>query len=126
MDDEEAVRDVTGEILRRLGYEVEFAKDGDEAVDIYRKHRQSGRPFDAVIMDLTVPGGQGGKDAIRAMQSIDPAVKAIVSSGYSNDPVMADFRLHGFSGVVTKPCGIHEMSRVLHAVLTSSADQPAE
>jgi len=116
MDDEEVVRDVAGEMLKHMEYTVEFAKDGVEAIDLYIKAKSSGRPFDFVIMDLTIPGGMGGKDAIKRLQEIDPAVKAVVSSGYSNDPVMADFRSYGFSGIVAKPYKIEELGRVLSMV----------
>ena len=117
MDDEVSVQDVAGEILKRIGYEVEFAGDGAEAIERYRRAKESGAPFDAVIIDLTIPGGMGGKEAIKKLREFDPQVKAIVSSGYSNDPIMADHRKYGFSGVVPKPYRIHEMSRVLHEVL---------
>ncbi|MBW2098896.1 MAG: response regulator [Deltaproteobacteria bacterium] len=117
MDDEKMIRDVVGDMLGILGYEAEFAKDGAEAVELYKKAEQSVRPFDAVIMDLTVPGGMGGKEAVRKLAEIDPEVKAIVSSGYSDDPVMADFRKYGFSNVVAKPYNIKELGDALYEVL---------
>jgi two-component system cell cycle sensor histidine kinase/response regulator CckA len=120
MDDEEIVRDVTGEMLRYMGYGVEFAKDGAEAIELYINAKESGKPFDVVIMDLTIPGGMGGKEAMGKLLKIDPAVKAIVSSGYSNDPVMADFRGYGFSGVVSKPCGLKELGEALNKILVFS------
>ena len=92
MDDEEAILDVTSEILKHLGYEVDTSHDGLEAVEKYRRAFASGQRFDAVIMDLTIPGGMGGKEAVKKLREIDPEVKAIVSSGYSNDPVMSEFR----------------------------------
>ncbi|MEW6326370.1 MAG: ATP-binding protein [Thermodesulfobacteriota bacterium] len=116
MDDEEVVRDVAGEMLKHMGYTVKFAKDGVEAIDLYMKAKSSGRPFDVVIMDLTIPGGMGGKEAIKRLREIDPSVKAVVSSGYSNDPVMADFKSYGFSGIVAKPYKIEELGRVLDTV----------
>jgi DNA-binding NarL/FixJ family response regulator len=76
-----------------------------------------GQPFDVVIMDLTIPGGMGGKEAIKKLLEIDPKVKAIVSSGYSTDPVMADFRSYGFSGVAVKPYNIEELSEILDKVI---------
>jgi nitrogen-specific signal transduction histidine kinase/CheY-like chemotaxis protein len=118
MDDEEVVREVVGDLLAILGYEVEFAKDGDEAIEIYKKAKASAQPFDAVIMDLTVPGGMGGKESIQRLLKIDPEIKAIVSSGYSNDPVMTDFMKYGFSGIVAKPFKIEKLNQVLHQVLT--------
>ena len=117
MDDEEIIRDATGEVLTYLGYTVEFARDGSEAVDIYSEAIEKGEPFDVIIMDLTIPGGMGGKEAIQTLLKVDPDVKAIVSSGYSTDPVMADYRTYGFSGVVTKPYSIEELSETLNKVL---------
>jgi PAS domain S-box-containing protein len=117
MDDEAPLRDAIGQILGGLGYSVTLAVDGAEAVDLYRKTLDSGRPFDAVILDLTVPGGMGGKEAIEQLRQLNPAIKAIVSSGYSDDPVMARYRDHGFVGVVTKPYMIAELSEVLRRVL---------
>ena len=117
MDDEEMVRLVTGEILGALGYEVEFACDGGEAIERYRNAKERGQPFDAVIMDLTIAGGMGGKDTIRKLLEYDPDAKAIVSSGYSNDPIMANFREHGFRDVIVKPYKTIDLSRVLHAMI---------
>jgi len=121
MDDEAEVRETTGNVLKRLGYNVVFAIDGGEAVERYRQARDEGRLFDLVIMDLTVPGGLGGKEALKKLRDLDPAVKAIVSSGYSNDPIMADFRKHGFNGVVTKPYRIKELSDEVHRVINEQA-----
>jgi len=84
---------------------------------IFRGSLESGRPFDAVIMDLTIPGGMGGKEAIERLKELDPEVKAIVSSGYSDDPIMGDFRRFGFSGVLAKPYSAAEMSQILHTVI---------
>lgn len=117
MDDEEMVRLVARTMLKRIGYEVESATDGAEAIELYKKAKESGQPFDAVIMDLTVPGGIGGKEAIKRILDVDPEVKAIVSSGYFNDPVMADFKRYGFCGVVAKPYTIGELSKVLSALM---------
>lgn len=119
MDDEKLVRDVSGEMLKALGYEVELASDGKEAIELYQRASEAGRPFDVVIMDLTIPGGTGGKEAIQKLLSIDPDVKAIVSSGYSNDPVMADFKEYGFRGVIIKPYRIEGFSRTLQEVMTA-------
>jgi PAS domain S-box-containing protein len=117
MDDEEIIRDSAGRILQTAGYEVELATDGSEAIELYRKAAQAGRPFDVVIMDLTVPGGIGGKDALQRLIEIDPAVKAIVSSGYSHDPIMANYRDYGFKGVIAKPYKIRDMSEIVRNVL---------
>jgi len=117
MDDEEIVRNVLCEMLVHMGWEAEFAKDGEDALKQYREALESGVPFDVVILDLTVPGGIGGKEAIKKLVEIDPAVKAIVSSGYSDDPIMAQFMDHGFVGVVRKPYRIQELRDVLHKVI---------
>jgi two-component system, cell cycle sensor histidine kinase and response regulator CckA len=117
MDDEEILRNVVGELLVTLGYEVRFAADGSQTIEAYCRAKEAGRPFDCILMDLTIPGGMGGKEAIQKLRQIDPSVKAIVSSGYSDDPVMADFRTHGFSGVVAKPYDAKKLSHVLHEVM---------
>lgn len=117
MDDEDAIIDTTGEILKAMGYEVEFAKNGMDAIELFRRARDMGRPFDIVILDLTIPGGMGGKEVIKRLLEIDPDVKAIVSSGYSNDPVMAEYRNYGFSGVVVKPYEIKELSETIRRAM---------
>ena len=122
MDDEEVIRNVCRHMLTHLGYEVVTAGDGAEAVCRYTDAWASRRPFDAVIMDLTVPGGLGGKDATDRIRKLDPAAKVIVSSGYSNDPIMSDFRAHGFDGVIVKPYEIRLLSRQLREVLVGRAD----
>jgi signal transduction histidine kinase/CheY-like chemotaxis protein len=119
MDDEEEMRNTTGDMLVRLGYTVDYAGEGGEAIAKYRQAQEAGRPFGAVIMDLTVPGGMGGKEAVRKLLEIDPAARIIVSSGYSHDPVMSDFRSYGFQGVVTKPYRLHDLSEVVAAVIRS-------
>ena len=116
MDDEEFILDVTGEVLRTLGYQVELARDGEEAIRMYEAARTEGRGYDAVIMDLTIPGGMGGKEAIKELLKIDPRVKAIVSSGYSSDATMADHRKFGFSGVIPKPYKIEDLSRIMSEI----------
>lgn len=103
MDDEEIIREVATEILVFAGYSVESCQEGMEAVERYRSSLRNGTPYDAVIMDLTVPGGMGGREAARLILEIDPDAVVIVSSGYSNDPVVADFHGYGFSGAVVKP-----------------------
>lgn len=120
MDDEEMIREITGEILQNLGYTAEFAKNGREALELYRQAQERGSPFDAVILDLTVPGGMGGKETMRELLAIDPDARAIVSSGYSNDPVMAEFKRYGFRGFIVKPYHLTELSQVLQNILADS------
>lgn len=117
MEDEESLREVIGDILSLLGYEVGFAGDGTEALVLYKKARDSGQPFDVVLMDLTIPGGMGGETAIKKLLEIDPGVKAIVSSGYSDNSVLTNYNQYGFKGIVVKPYKIERLSRVLDEVI---------
>jgi two-component system cell cycle sensor histidine kinase/response regulator CckA len=118
MDDEEMIRNNVGLMLQHLGYEAEFAEDGSRALELYEKAMLAGRPFDAIIMDLTVPGGMGGREAIQKLLKVDPRAKAIVFSGYSDDPVMSNFEQFGFRGFLKKPYNIQDFSEVLHKVLS--------
>jgi CheY-like chemotaxis protein len=117
VDDDEAVRRSTEEMLRRLGYDVECVKDGKEGLRAYLRAKESGHPFGAVIMDLTIPGGMGGKEAIKRLREKDPGAKVIVSSGYSADPVLQGFGEYGFSGAVAKPYGMDDLAEVIQSVL---------
>lgn len=117
MDDEEAIVKAVSEMLEYYGYQVTPALDGAQAIQLYQQALEAGAPFDAVIMDLTIPGGMGGQEAIGRLRKIDPRIKAIVSSGYANDPIMADFERHGFSGVVSKPYKFDELYEVIHRII---------
>jgi CheY-like chemotaxis protein len=117
MEDEEALRELSGKMLERLGYEAELAKDGAEAIELYKRAMDAGEPFDAVILDLSVQGGLGGKQAIQKLQEMDGEVKAIVSSGYTDDPVMCNFRQYGFSAALNKTYLKKDMSEALDKVL---------
>jgi len=117
MDDVAALRKIAGRILEKLGYEPEFAKNGAEAIRMYKEAQASEKPYHAVILDLTIPGGMGGKDAVNKLLEIDPEVKAIVSSGYSDDPVLSNFQEYGFKGMMPKPFTSQSLSKVLHEVL---------
>jgi PAS domain S-box-containing protein len=117
MDDEEIIREVAGEMLNHIGFEVDFASHGEEALEKYTTARNNGKPFDAVIMDLTVPGGMGGADAIKKLLEIDPEVKAIVTSGYSNNPVMANYKEYGFIATMSKPFHLDEVGKILDRTL---------
>lgn len=113
MDDNAMLRDTMNDMLTHLGYEVKFTTNGTETIDMYKKELENGRPFDLVIMDLIIPGEVGGKETIKELLQIDPKIKAIVSSGYSNDPIMSDYQNYGFSGVLKKPIQINELSNSL-------------
>ena len=117
MDDEENIREVVAEMLRFIGYEVTLSRDGEEAVSLYTQALESNKPFAAVLMDLTIPGGMGGGEAIRNLREIDPEVKGIVSSGYSNDPILSDYKTFGFQGIITKPYKLGQIRDVLERVL---------
>jgi len=117
MDDEEMVGDVTANLLEHFGYQVETAADGNEAIKLYRRTMKLGLAFDAVILDLTVPGGMGGKETLAELVKIDPSINAIVSSGYSNDPVISSFQSYGFKGRIVKPFRVDELIEVLDTVL---------
>ena len=117
MDDEEPIRLLLARLLGRLGYEAETASEGGEAVAMYESARASGKPFAAVLVDLTVAGGMGGKETAAALRTIDPGVKIVVSSGYSDDAVMSDFRSYGFADFVPKPWTPAQLSEVLRRVL---------
>ncbi len=117
MDDEHFVRDVTSEMLEQLGYEVQLAKDGDEAIEIYCKSQDEGKSFDAVILDLTIPGGTGGDEAILKLIDIDPNIKGILSSGYADNNIVNDFREFGFKGVISKPFNFEELANVVASVI---------
>jgi len=116
MDDEPGVRKVAVRMLRSLGYEVQESAEGSEAIGCYRAAMEKGQPFDLVIFDLTIPGGMGGVDAVRELRKLDPEVKAIVVSGYSNDPVLSSPGEFGFAGVVAKPFTTAEFARVVAEV----------
>jgi DNA-binding NtrC family response regulator len=118
MDDEEMIRDLSNQILTRLGYDTEVCKDGSEAIRMYEKARESEEPFDAVILDLTNELGMGGKEAMRRLLEIDPEVKGIVATGYSNDPVVTKFREYGFCGALPKPYTMDELSMTLYDVIS--------
>lgn len=117
MDDEQIILDVTHEVLKYLGYEVVFAQDGAAALDRYKKEKATGSPFDVVILDLSVPDGMGGKETIEKLKKFDPSVKAVVSSGYGNDPVVQDFEQYGFCAKLSKPYKINDMKTILEKVM---------
>ena len=117
MDDEPAVKEVCAEMLRFLGYEVVTVGDGNEAIDVYLQQRIEGTPFDAVITDLTVPGGMGGKRVVERLLQEDPDARVIAASGYYDDPVMSRFDKHGFAGALRKPFTTTELGDLVGQVL---------
>jgi nitrogen-specific signal transduction histidine kinase/ActR/RegA family two-component response regulator len=120
MDDEAMIRELTGNMLRHLGYDADFAEEGQCAVRKYQVALDASEPYDAVILDLTIKGGMGGQETIKMLSAIDPLVKAIVSSGYSDNPVIADYRRYGFCEVVAKPYEMVEFSQKLHRVVNDA------
>jgi PAS domain S-box-containing protein len=120
MDDEATILMLLNRILGAAGYEVETSKDGAEAINKYSESKKAGKPFDAVILDLTIPGGMGGKETMAKLLEIDPKIKAIVSSGYANDPIMANYKEYGFGDVVVKPYSIDNMESALNALLATT------
>ena len=117
MDDESMIRDLGTRMMNLLGHSVDTAANGDEAVEKYSVAKASGNPFHLVIMDLTIPGGKGGKDAIGDLQKIDPQARVIVSSGYASDPVMANCADYGFAGKLAKPFSLAELKREIFRVM---------
>jgi two-component system cell cycle sensor histidine kinase/response regulator CckA len=117
MDDEEMILKIAKELLQLMGYEVTTALNGEEAIGFYRQAMELKTPFDAVVLDLAIPGGMGGKEVMEELSTIDPHVKAIISSGYLNDPVVRDFKRYGFSGMLTKPYEANELDDKLQNII---------
>ena len=117
MDDEQTIGDLAKEMLSMRGYEVDVTNEGSQAVELYQKAWKTPDPYDLLILDLTVPGGMGGKEVIEILGKSDSKIRAIVSSGYSNDPIMANYRKHGFTGVVAKPYTVQELSGAVNQAL---------
>jgi PAS domain S-box-containing protein len=120
MDDDEVIRDVLVDILTQLGYQSQCARDGAEVIALYQQAWDAGQPFTAVLLDLTIPGGMGGRETIAYLRAIDPQVCAIVSSGYANDPLMANFSAYGFRGVLSKPYTAEGLNNALLRALEHS------
>ncbi|WP_298665232.1 PAS domain S-box protein [uncultured Methanofollis sp.] len=119
MDDEAGILETTSDILRHLGYTVTTAQDGEEAVTRFEEALKEGKPYDGVILDLTVPGRMGGEETFNRLRELDPAVKVVVSSGYLNDPVVRDPKRFGLFGSIGKPYRIDELSRILQNLLNT-------
>jgi PAS domain S-box-containing protein len=123
MDDEDVILLIVGKMMDAIGYEAEFAGHGEMAIEKYVKALEGGRPFDAVIIDLTIRGGMGGRECIRELLKIDPAIRAIVSSGYSDDPIISKFREYGFKGIITKPYQVEDLSEILYSVIQGKENE---
>jgi two-component system, cell cycle sensor histidine kinase and response regulator CckA len=122
MDDDDAVRTVVALMLRQAGYEVTTAREGGEVVEMFAEARRRGAPFDVVLLDLTVAGGMDGREAIRRIRALDPDVRAIVSSGYSDDPILSDHRRYGFCSVVVKPYSEADLCAAVRDAMLGSCD----
>jgi CheY-like chemotaxis protein len=122
IDDEKLIRKSASEALRRLGYEVTPAKEGTEGIRLYEEAMKGEQAFDVVLLDLTIPGGMGGKEAVQGILAIDPDAKVIASSGYSNDPVMANYQAYGFREVMIKPYRIDDLAEALYKVINNPVE----
>lgn len=121
LEDDETLYEVVGNLLAILGYEVVFSQDGHETLSVYQQAREAGNPFAAVILDLTIPGGTGGRKTLTDLLAIDPQVKAIAASGYATDPILANFEHYGFCGSIAKPYRARQLHQVLHHVIEAPA-----
>ncbi len=118
LDDEELIRETLREMLSLIGYTVETAQNGEEAIEKYRKAFEKGNPFDVIIMDLTIPGGMGGKEALKEILKIDPCALAVVSSGYTNSHIVSEYHLYGFKGILKKPYRMEDLKKLLQELLS--------
>ncbi len=123
MDDEQSIRRIAEDALTYFGYEVDSVPDGQAAIDLVSQALANGKNFEVAILDLTVPGAMGGKEAIQHLRSLDPQIKAIVTSGYSDDPIMCDFQKYGFQGILIKPYEIHELATMLESLFLPVHEQ---
>jgi PAS domain S-box-containing protein len=117
MDDDDFIRELLNEALTSFGYEVELTINGDETIKKYSESLDAGSPYDLIIMDLTIPGGKGGKETIIELKAIDPDIRAIVSSGYSNDPILSNFEYYGFKGIITKPYNMDVLRDAIEKII---------
>ncbi len=117
MDDEDMVGEIACQMLTYFGFEGVWVKNGAEAIQEYETQKETGQAYAAIILDLTIPGGMGGKETIVEILALDPAVKAFVSSGYANDPIMVNYKDYGFAGAIAKPFDIAAVQQILNMVL---------
>ncbi|MFH0968320.1 MAG: response regulator [Methanobacteriota archaeon] len=118
LDDEPAICEITGILLRKLGYDPMITSRGEDTIEAYRGSMEEGKRFDLVILDLSIPGGIGGREVIAALRKIDPEVRALVSSGDANDPAVTQFRDYGFTGVLMKPYNKSGLDTAIKAVIS--------
>jgi two-component system, cell cycle sensor histidine kinase and response regulator CckA len=123
MDDDDMIRESMGEILEDIGYSVTLVRDGREALEALHRARRDNQTFDVAIMDLTIPGGMGGVEAVGRLRAVDPLLKAVVSSGYSTAPAMAHYREYGFDAVVAKPYTVTELRHVLDRLMSGDKEE---
>ena len=123
MDDEEAILDLVPAQLSRFGYRSSVARNGEEAIALYKEAAARNDPFAVVILDLTISGGLGGRETIARLHEFDPSVKAVVSSGYSTDPIVTNFRQYGFTGILTKPYTAKEMCEIIRKVMSEKKEK---
>ncbi len=121
LDDEAMIRNNVGEMLSFSGYRITSVKDGHEAIKAYRLAKENGAPFDIVIMEFTIPGSMGGEEAIKYLKAIDQGVKAIVSSGYHNDPVLTNYHQYGFRGAMVKPYKLDELNEMIYKIINATS-----
>ena len=117
MDDDEFIRDIVYELLKNIGYESSIAKNGKEAIELYKKVIEKGDRFDCVILDLTITGGSGGEEVVKKLKEIDPDICAILSSGYAQKEIIQHYREYGFCAFISKPYTKEELYKVLKNVL---------
>jgi two-component system cell cycle sensor histidine kinase/response regulator CckA len=117
MDDEEIVGDITRQMLMYLGYDVIVVADGKEAIQLYRDAFEEGKTFHAVIMDLNIPNGMGGREAVKEVMQIDADARILVASGYSSDPIIKEYHKYGFCGSIAKPFDLKELQDSIQSAL---------
>ncbi len=123
MDDEQSICRMVEDALTQFGYEVTTTRDGQTAIDVFSEAISRGKNFDAILLDLTIPGGMGGKEAIQHLRKLDPHLKALVTSGYSDDPILADFQTYGFQGILVKPYKIIDLAKTLESLCAQANDK---